>query len=43
MNTHHIRREYSSEARGRTGGLQKLFKVYFETFIEGGGGLICQK
>ena len=38
MNTHHIRREYSSEARGRAGDYKKLFKAYFETFIEGEGG-----
>ena len=43
MNTHNIRREYNSEARGRAGDYKKLFKAYFETFIEGGRGLICQK
>ena len=43
MNTHHIGREYSSEARGTLGDQKNLFKAYFETFIEGGRGLICQK
>ena len=44
MNTHHIRREYSIvKPGGARGDYKKLFKAYFETFIEGERGLICQK
>ena len=43
MNTHHIRREYSSEARGRARALLKTFKAYFETFIERGRGANLSK
>ena len=43
MKTHHIRREYSSKARGARGDYKKLFKAYFETFIERGRELIRQK
>ena len=28
---------------GALGDYKKSFKAYFETFIEGGRGLICQK
>ena len=39
MNTHHIRREYSSEARERAGGLQKNYlKHILKRLLKGGGG-----
>ena len=44
LNTYYIRREYSiAKPGGARGDNKKLFKAYFETFIEGGRGLICQK
>ena len=46
MIIHHIRREYSSEARGRVGGggaIKTYLKHFWKRLLKVGGGLICQK
>ena len=43
QSSHHAGVNTVAKPGGARGEYKKLFKAYFETFIEGGRGQICQK